>query len=229
MPLVEVIHAANTDPREVQAGLAFARQIDKLAIACHSAPGFLVNRVLMPYLSEAVRAAQEGIPLALIDRAAEEFGMPMGPIELADVVGLDVVMGVGKVFFETGAEVPPVLATRFAAKKFGKKTGEGFYVWQNDKPVKPSYTGQSAPDDLQDRLLLPLVNEAVAVLRQRIVEDPDLIDAGVIFGAGFAPFRGGPLQYARTRGVDAIVARLQELQTVHGDRFAPDEGWELLR
>jgi len=229
MPLVEVIHAANTDPQEVQAGLAFARQIDKLAIACRSAPGFLVNRVLMPYLSEAVRAAQEGIAFASIDRAAEEFGMPMGPIELADVVGLDVVMSVGKVFFETGAEVPPVLATRFSARKFGKKTGEGFYVWQNDKPVKPAHTGQSAPEDLQDRLLLPLINEAVAVLRQRIVEDPDLIDAGVIFGAGFAPFRGGPLQYARTRGVDAIVARLQELQTVHGDRFAPDEGWDLLR
>lgn len=229
MPLVEVIYGENTDPQQVQAGLAFARQIDKLAIACRSAPGFLVNRVLMPYLSEAVRAAQEGIPLPLIDRAAEEFGMPMGPIELADVVGLDVVMSVGKVFFEAGSEVPPVLATRHAQKKFGKKTGEGFYVWQNDKPVKPETAGQTAPDDLQDRLLLPLVNEAVAVLRQRIVEDADLIDAGVIFGAGFAPFRGGPLQYARTRGVDAIVARLQELQRLHGDRFAPDEGWDLLR
>jgi 3-hydroxyacyl-CoA dehydrogenase/enoyl-CoA hydratase/3-hydroxybutyryl-CoA epimerase len=229
MPLVEVIHAANTDPQEIQAGLAFARQIDKLAIACHSAPGFLVNRVLMPYLSEAVRAAQEGVPLALIDKAAEDFGMPMGPIELADVVGLDVVMSVGKVFFETGAEVPPVLATRFSQKKFGKKTGEGFYVWQNDKPVKPPAAGQSEPDDLQDRLLLPLLNEAVAVLRQRIVEDADLIDAGVIFGAGFAPFRGGPLQYARTRGVGTIVARLQDLQNAHGDRFAPDEGWDLVR
>lgn len=229
MPLVEVIHAADTDAQRVQAGLAFARQIDKLAIACKSAPGFLVNRVLMPYLSEAVRAAQEGIPLALIDRAAEDFGMPMGPIELADVVGLDVVMSVGKVFFETGAEVPAVLSTRFANKKFGKKSGEGFYVWQNDKPVKPPVTGQSAPDDLQDRLLLPLINEAVAVLRQGIVDEADLVDAGVIFGAGFAPFRGGPLQYARSRGVDAIVARLQELQTTHGDRFAPDAGWDLLR
>lgn len=229
MPLVEVIHAATTDLPKVQAGLAFARQIDKLAIACKSAPGFLVNRVLMPYLSEAVRAAEEGIPLALIDRAAEDFGMPMGPIELADVVGLDVVMGVGKVFFHSGAEVPSVLSTRFSQKKFGKKTGEGFYVWQNDKPQKPPYSGQSAPDDLQDRLLLPLVNEAVAVLRQGIVDDADLVDAGVIFGAGFAPFRGGPLQYARSRGVDAVVARLQELQSTHGDRFAPDEGWDLLR
>jgi 3-hydroxyacyl-CoA dehydrogenase/enoyl-CoA hydratase/3-hydroxybutyryl-CoA epimerase len=228
MPLVEVIHAERTQPRNVHAGLAFARQIDKLAIACRSSPGFLVNRVLMPYLSEAVRAAEEGIPLALIDRAAEDFGMPMGPIELADVVGLDVVMSVGKVFFQSGAEVPHVLSIRFQQKKFGKKSGEGFYVWHDDKPQKPP-TSAPAPPDLQDRLLLPLINEAVAVLREHIVEDADLIDAGVIFGAGFAPFRGGPIQYARTRGVDEILARLEELRTVHGERFAPDAGWQLLR
>ena len=229
MPLIEVIHAERTQPHKLQAGLAFARQIDKLAIACRSSPGFLVNRVLMPYLSEAVRAAEEGVPLALIDRAAEDFGMPMGPIELADVVGLDVVMSVGKVFFQAGAEVPHVLSIRYEQKKFGKKTGEGFYVWQDDKPQKPPAAGRPAPSDLQDRLMLLLVNEAVAVLRERIVEDADLIDAGVIFGAGFAPFRGGPIQYARTRGVDAILARLEELRTVHGERFAPDAGWQLLR
>ena len=228
MPLIEVIHAERTQPQKVQAGLAFARQIDKLAIACRSSPGFLVNRVLMPYLSEAVRAAEEGIPLALIDRAAEEFGMPMGPIELADVVGLDVVMSVGKVFFASGAEVPHVLSIRYQQKKFGKKSGEGFYVWSDDKPQKPP-SAAPAPPDLQDRLMLPLINEAVAVLREHIVEDADLIDAGVIFGAGFAPFRGGPIQYARTRGVDAILARLEELRSVHGERFAPDAGWQLLR
>jgi 3-hydroxyacyl-CoA dehydrogenase / enoyl-CoA hydratase / 3-hydroxybutyryl-CoA epimerase len=228
MPLVEVIHAERTQPRNVQAGLAFARQIDKLAIACRSSPGFLVNRVLMPYLSEAVRAAEEGIPLALIDRAAEDFGMPMGPIELADVVGLDVVMSVGKVFFQSGAQVPHVLSIRYEQKKFGKKSGEGFYVWRDDQPQKPA-TAAPAPSDLQDRLLLPLINEAVAVLREHIVEDADLIDAGVIFGAGFAPFRGGPIQYARSRGVDEILARLEELRTVHGERFAPDAGWQLLR
>jgi 3-hydroxyacyl-CoA dehydrogenase/enoyl-CoA hydratase/3-hydroxybutyryl-CoA epimerase len=228
MPLIEVIHAERTQPQKVQAGLAFARQIDKLAIACRSSPGFLVNRVLMPYLSEAVRAAEEGIPLALIDRAAEEFGMPMGPIELADVVGLDVVMSVGKVFFASGAEVPHVLSIRHQQKKFGKKSGEGFYVWHDDKPQKPP-SAAPAPPDLQDRLMLPLINEAVAVLREHIVEDADLIDAGVIFGAGFAPFRGGPIQYARTRGVDAILARLEELRSVHGERFAADAGWQLLR
>ena len=228
MPLIEVIHAERTQPRNVQAGLAFARQIDKLAIACRSSPGFLVNRVLMPYLSEAIRAAEEGIPLTLIDTAAEEFGMPMGPIELADVVGLDVVMSVGKVFFQSGTEVPHVLSIRYEQKKFGKKSGEGFYTWHDDKPQKTP-TAAPAPPDLQDRLLLPLINEAVAVLRERLVEDADLIDAGVIFGAGFAPFRGGPIQYARTRGVDAILARLEELRTVHGERFAPDAGWQLLR
>jgi 3-hydroxyacyl-CoA dehydrogenase/enoyl-CoA hydratase/3-hydroxybutyryl-CoA epimerase len=228
MPLIEVIHAERTQPHKVQVGLAFARQIDKLAIACRSSPGFLVNRVLMPYLSEAIRAAEEGIPLALIDRAAEDFGMPMGPIELADVVGLDVVMSVGKVFFQSGAHVPHVLSIRSEQKKLGKKSGEGFYVWRADKPDKPP-TAAPAPPDLQDRLMLPLINEAVAVFREHIVADADLIDAGVIFGAGFAPFRGGPIQYARTRGVDAILARLEELRSVHGERFAPDAGWQLLR
>jgi 3-hydroxyacyl-CoA dehydrogenase/enoyl-CoA hydratase/3-hydroxybutyryl-CoA epimerase len=138
-------------------------------------------------------------------------------------------MSVGKVFFESGAAVPTVLSTRFSQKKFGKKTGEGFYIWRDDKPQKPSAAGRRAPEDLEDRLMLSLVNEAVAVFRERIVEDADLVDAGVIFGAGFAPFRGGPLQYARARGVDAVVARLQELQTAHGERFAPDAGWQLLR
>jgi 3-hydroxyacyl-CoA dehydrogenase/enoyl-CoA hydratase/3-hydroxybutyryl-CoA epimerase len=229
MPLLEVIHGDQTDPQRVQAGLAFARQIDKLAIACRSSPGFLVNRILMPYLSEAVRAAEEGIPFALIDRAAEEFGMPMGPLELADVVGLDVVMSVGRVFFQSGADVPSVLAKRYEQKKFGKKTGEGFYVWSDDRPQKPAVAAQAELPDLQDRLMLPLINEAVAVLREHIVEDADLIDAGAIFGAGFAPFRGGPIQYARTRGVDAILKRLQELRSLYGDRFTPDAGWQLLR
>ncbi|HEY6641914.1 3-hydroxyacyl-CoA dehydrogenase NAD-binding domain-containing protein [Povalibacter sp.] len=230
MPLVEVIRAQTSDTSVVQRGSAFAHQIDKLAITCMSSPGFLVNRVLMPYLSEAIRAAEEGIPLALIDRAAEDFGMPLGPIELADVVGLDVVMSVGKVFFQSGQmTAPAVLQTRFDQKQFGKKTGEGFYKWQNDKPQKPDASGQQAPADLQDRLLLSLVNEAVAVLREKVVDDADLVDAGVIFGAGFAPFRGGPLQYARERGVDAVVTRLKQLQQAHGERFAPDPGWDAVR
>jgi 3-hydroxyacyl-CoA dehydrogenase / enoyl-CoA hydratase / 3-hydroxybutyryl-CoA epimerase len=230
MPLIEVIRGERTDEEMANRGLAFTRQIDKLGIVCRSSPGFLVNRILMPYLSEAIRAAEEGVPLALIDRAAEDFGMPMGPIELADIVGLDVIMSVGKVFFASGAAAAPtVLSTRFSQKRYGKKTGEGFYTWRDGKPQKPPASGRTAPEDLEDRLLLSLVNEAIAVLREGVVQDADLIDAGAIFGAGFAPFRGGPLQYARTRGVAAVTARLEELQSVHGERFAPDSGWSLLR
>jgi 3-hydroxyacyl-CoA dehydrogenase/enoyl-CoA hydratase/3-hydroxybutyryl-CoA epimerase len=229
MPLVEVIRSEHSNPRMVQRGLAFARQIDKLAIVCRSSPGFLVNRVLMPYLSEAVRAAEEGIPPEVIDRAAEDFGMPMGPIELADVVGLDVIMSVGKVFFQTGnVATPAPLLKLIESKKFGKKTGAGFYEWRAGKAVKSAAGSTRVPPDLEDRLLLPLVNEAIAVLREQVVEDADLVDAGVIFGAGFAPFRGGPLQYARTRGVEVIVARLRELENTYGARFAPDAGWQLL-
>ena len=229
MPLVEVIRSEHSDPRMVQRGLAFAKQIDKLAIVCRSSPGFLVNRVLMPYLSEAMRAAEEGIALDLIDRAAEEFGMPMGPIELADVVGLDVVMSVGKVFFsDENVTVPAPLAALIEQKKFGKKSGSGFYEWRDGKAVKTSIPGAVVPADLEDRLLLALVNEAVAVLREQVVDDADLVDAGVIFGAGFAPFRGGPIQYARTRGIDVVVSRLRELETRYGTRFSPDTGWQLL-
>jgi len=229
MPLVEVIRSEATEPGIVQRALGFTRQIDKLAVVCRSSPGFLVNRVLMPYLSEAVRAAEEGIPLASIDRAAEDFGMPMGPIELADVVGLDVVMSVGKVFFQSADEqAPAVLQQLYDQKKFGKKTGAGFYTWRDGKPQKHP-AAQTVPADLQDRLLLPLINEAIAVLREQIVADADLVDAGVIFGAGFAPFRGGPIQYARSRGVDTVIARLEELQRAHGERFAPDAGWQLLQ
>jgi 3-hydroxyacyl-CoA dehydrogenase/enoyl-CoA hydratase/3-hydroxybutyryl-CoA epimerase len=228
MPLVEVVRSEHSDSAMLQKGQAFARQIDKLAIVCHSSPGFLVNRVLMPYLSEAMRAVEEGVPLAAIDRAAENFGMPMGPIELADVVGLDVIMSVGKVFFQAESiQTPAPLLKLLEAKQFGKKSGAGFYQWRDGKPIKAQVRG-SLPPDLEDRLLLPLVNEAIAVWREKIVEDADLVDAGVIFGAGFAPFRGGPIHYARTRGVNTVVARLRELEGIYGSRFAPDTGWQLL-
>ena len=154
--------------------------------------------------------------------------MPMGPIELADVVGLDVIMSVGKVFFQQVAP-PKMLVQLVEQKKLGKKTGSGFYVWQEGKAQKPAVATRDPPPDLQDRLILALVNEAVAVLREQVVDDADLVDAGVIFGAGFAPFRGGPLQYARNRGIDAVIARLEELEQKYGERFRPDPGWQLLR
>jgi len=175
-------------------------------------------------------AADEGVPLALIDRTAVRFGMPMGPIELADVVGLDVAAHVGEIIArELGRPLPqlPRLAALLAAKKLGRKSGAGFYLWQDGKAVK-SDGGGPVPEDLEDRLILVLVNECVACLRERVVEDADLADAAVIFGTGFAPFRGGPLAYARARGAGAIVARLAELAARHGPRFAPDAGWAQL-
>jgi 3-hydroxyacyl-CoA dehydrogenase/enoyl-CoA hydratase/3-hydroxybutyryl-CoA epimerase len=230
MPLVEIIQGERSSTQALQQAQAFARQIDKLPLPCRSSPGFLVNRVLMPYLSEAVRAVVEGTPLALIDRAATDFGMPMGPIELADVVGLDVIMSVGKVFFATSHMTPPeVLQRLYDQKKFGQKTGEGFYVWRDGRPEKPDPGTAIVPPDLPDRLMLALVNEAIAVLREQVVDDADLVDAGVIFGAGFAPFRGGPIQYARSRGITEIVARLEEFTEVYGKRFTPDSGWQLLQ
>jgi 3-hydroxyacyl-CoA dehydrogenase / enoyl-CoA hydratase / 3-hydroxybutyryl-CoA epimerase len=231
MPLIEIVRGARTDATVVQAAQAFARRLDKLPLPCRSAPGFVVNRVLMPYLHEAMFAAQEGVPLAVIDAAAVDFGMPMGPMELADVVGLDVASHVGEIIAqELGRPAPDVvqLRERLAAKKLGKKTHEGFYVWKDGKPVKAATTAVVAPVDLTDRMILVLVNECVACLRERVVEDADLIDAAVIFGTGFAPFRGGPLAYARSVGVTTITQRLAALAERYGSRFRPDAGWALL-
>jgi 3-hydroxyacyl-CoA dehydrogenase/enoyl-CoA hydratase/3-hydroxybutyryl-CoA epimerase len=228
MPLVEVIHAEHTDPAAIKAALAFARRIDKLPLPCRSAPGFVVNRILFPYLTEAMLAAQDGIALATLDEAALTFGMPQGPIELADTVGLDVAQSVGEVLSAAfGTPRPDVLKPLIAAKKLGRKTGEGFYVWRDGKPVKPAAAG-AVPDDLADRLVLPMLNEAVACLREGIVADEDLLDAGVIFGTGFAPFRGGPIHYARHRGIANVVGRLEALAGRYGPRFKPDPHWAVL-
>jgi 3-hydroxyacyl-CoA dehydrogenase/enoyl-CoA hydratase/3-hydroxybutyryl-CoA epimerase len=231
MPLVEVIHSAQTEPQPLAAAMAFARRLDKLPLPCRSGPGFLVNRVLFPYLHEALYAAGEGVPLALIDRAAVEFGMPMGPIELSDVVGLDVVVHVGDIITrELQRDMPPYaqqLRDLVAARKLGRKSGQGFYTWQDGKVVRPPTEG-APPPDLADRLILALVNESAACLREQVVADADLLDAGVVFGTGFAPFRGGPLHYARTRGVPAVIARLTELEQRYGKRFHPDALWPTL-
>jgi 3-hydroxyacyl-CoA dehydrogenase / enoyl-CoA hydratase / 3-hydroxybutyryl-CoA epimerase len=231
MPLIEIVRAEVTDAGVAQAASAFARRLDKLPLPCRSSPGFMVNRVLMPYLHEAMFAAQEGVPLAVIDAAATDFGMPMGPMELADVVGLDVASHVGEIIAaELGRPAPDLgeLKARIAAQKLGKKTREGFYVWKDGKPVKPAARGDVAPVDLVDRMILALVNECVACLRERVVEDADLVDAAVIFGTGFAPFRGGPLTYARSVGAATITQRLAALAQRYGSRFRPDAGWALL-
>jgi 3-hydroxyacyl-CoA dehydrogenase/enoyl-CoA hydratase/3-hydroxybutyryl-CoA epimerase len=230
MPLVEIVRGAESAEESVQKAIAFARRIDKLPLPCKSAPGFLVNRVLVPYLYEAMFALQDGISIETIDEAALRYGMPMGPVELADVVGLDVCKHVGEIVSTALHRQKPDtsrLDALIAAKKLGRKSGEGFYVWRDGKAVK-SGTPTEPPHDLEDRLILALANECAAVLREKIVADADLIDAGVIFGSGFAPFRGGPLTYARKRGIEVVVSRLKDLARTHGARFTPDDGWSEL-
>jgi 3-hydroxyacyl-CoA dehydrogenase / enoyl-CoA hydratase / 3-hydroxybutyryl-CoA epimerase len=228
LPLVEIVRGENSSEDSIQKAIAFTRKIDKLPLPCKSSPGFLVNRVLVPYLYEAMFAAAEGIPIEVIDEAALRYGMPVGPVELADVVGLDVCKHVGDIVSGALNKQKPDTArldALLAAKKLGRKSGEGFYVWKDGKAVKNPALMAEPPTDLVDRLILALANECAAVLREGIVADADLIDAGCIFGSGFAPFRGGPLTYARARGVDDVVARLHELSTKYGPRFTPDTGW----
>jgi 3-hydroxyacyl-CoA dehydrogenase/enoyl-CoA hydratase/3-hydroxybutyryl-CoA epimerase len=232
LPLVEIVRGETSSEDSIQKAIAFTRRIDKLPLPCKSSPGFLVNRVLVPYLYEAMFALQDGVSLEVIDEAALRYGMPMGPVELADVVGLDVCKHVGDIVSGALNKQKPdtsKLEALLAAKKLGRKSGEGFYAWKDGKAVKKPGPMADPPPDLEDRLILALANECAAVLREGIVADADLIDAGCIFGSGFAPFRGGPLTYARARGVDGVVARLQELSEKYGPRFKPDSGWALVK
>ncbi|TAL71516.1 MAG: 3-hydroxyacyl-CoA dehydrogenase [Rhodanobacter sp.] len=228
MPLVEVVCHDALDAAIQQRALAFCKALGKLPVAVKGTPGFLVNRILMPYLLEALRLHAEGVPDPIIDRAAKHFGMPMGPIELADTVGLDVCASVGDELAPfLGLELPPGLAETLAAGKRGKKDGQGIYTWRDGKPVKPEVDPDyTAAPDLADRMILALVNEAVACLADGVVGDADLLDAGVIFGTGFAPFRGGPIQYVRSEGAAAVKVRLEQLAERHGARFTPKNGWD---
>ena len=228
MPLIEIVRHDQLDPAIEKRALAFCKAIDKLPVPVAGTPGFLVNRILMPYMLEAARALSEGIPGPVIDKAAKKFGMPMGPIELIDTVGLDVAASVGAELGPfLGLDIPPALAEQVGSGKRGKKDGAGFYVWENGKPKKPEVDpAYRAPDDLEDRLILPLLNEAVACLHDKVVDDADLLDAGVIFGTGFAPFRGGPIRHVRDSGVEVLKARLDALAQKHGERFRARPGWD---
>jgi 3-hydroxyacyl-CoA dehydrogenase/enoyl-CoA hydratase/3-hydroxybutyryl-CoA epimerase len=193
MMLVEVVVGLHTQPELVPRAAAFVRQLDKLPLPVKSTPGFLVNRLLAPYLMEAVRCVDLGVAPETVDEAALAFGMPMGPIELADTVGLDICMAVGTML-SPGIAPPAKLKALVDAGHLGKKTKRGFYDWSSGKAAK-SAPG-TVPPGLADRLTEPFVAEAKKALADGIVEDADLVDAGAIFGCGFAPFRGGPLHYA---------------------------------
>jgi 3-hydroxyacyl-CoA dehydrogenase / enoyl-CoA hydratase / 3-hydroxybutyryl-CoA epimerase len=196
MMLVEVVVGASTRVDLVPRAAAFVRQIDKLPLPVKSAPGFLVNRILAPYLMEAMRCVDEGMAPETVDEAALAFGMPVGPIELADTVGLDICLAVGKMLGED--EPPKKLSELIAAGHLGKKTERGFYDWSSGKAAKGA--PGATPPRLANRLIDPFVSEAKKALAEGIVADADLVDAGAIFGTGFAPFRGGPLAYAASSG-----------------------------
>jgi 3-hydroxyacyl-CoA dehydrogenase/enoyl-CoA hydratase/3-hydroxybutyryl-CoA epimerase len=200
LQLVEVVSSAQTDPESAKMAMAFVRQIDKLPLPTKDAPGFLVNRVLGPYMQSAFRLLDEGVKPETLDKAMEDFGMPMGPAELADTVGLDICLHAGKSLAKDArseADIPQVLANKVALGHLGKKTGQGIYRYEDGKPVKgqPDAYGQ----DLVDALVEPYLAEAKAAVEEGVVADADLADAGLIFGTGFAPFRGGPLHYLASR------------------------------
>jgi 3-hydroxyacyl-CoA dehydrogenase/enoyl-CoA hydratase/3-hydroxybutyryl-CoA epimerase len=197
MMLVEIVVGRSTDPGLVPRCAAFVRAIDKLPLPVKSSPGFLVNRVLGPYLLTAMRCVDEGIAPETVDEAALAFGMPMGPIELADSVGLDICLAVGRML-QADVAPPRRLEALVEGKNLGKKTGQGFYKWVDGRAQKQP--PGAVPAGLTDRLIRPLVDEARKTLGEGIVADADLVDAGTIFGTGFAPFRGGPLHYAAAAG-----------------------------
>lgn len=232
LQLVEVVSHDGTDAQLLREALAFVGAIDRLPLPVKSSPGFLVNRALTPYMLEAMLMLDEKIDKTVIDTAAKKFGMPMGPIELADQVGLDICLDVGDMLrSKFGDALPPTpawLREKVARGELGRKSGKGFYTWKGGKADTSSgLPATSEPSaEMIDRLILPMSNVCVACLREGIVDDADVVDGAVIFGTGYAPFRGGPLNYARTRGVENVVSTLRALTEKFGGRFTPDAGWE---
>ena len=195
LQLVEVVSSDKSNAELVKKAAAFVRHIDKLPLPTKDAPGFLVNRVLGPYMLNAFRLLDQGQKPETLDRAMEEFGMPMGPAELADTVGLDICLAAGRSLAKGATSVPEILQRKVDAGQLGKKSGQGIYKWENGKAVKGE--PDSYDQKLVDALIEPYLREAEAVLADGVVADADLVDAGLIFGTGFAPFRGGPLHYLR--------------------------------
>lgn len=229
MPLIEIVNGAQTDADISQRAINFAKQIGKLPLPTKSSPGFLVNRILTPYMVEAGLLHETGSSIKDIDSAAKDFGMPMGPVELADTVGLDVGLHVAKLLSSVyGYNIPNSFESMVEAGNLGKKTGQGFYTWKKGKTITPKSKSLTEKETkyIQNRLILRFLNEAVACYREGVVANKDHLDAGVIFGTGFAPFRGGPINYIETTGASNLLNTLETLHSQHGKRFDPDPGWQ---
>jgi len=232
MQLVEIVHGPKTSAPTVEAAIRFVKSLGKLPVLVRDSPGFLVNRILLPYMVESVRLFREGHQLANIDRLMLDFGMPMGPLRLTDEVGLDVAMHVARELESRLPYLGPLDDTldRMIAKgSLGRKSGKGFYRYAGGKesanpelggfqPAEPTVQNEG---DLRDRLVLIMVNEAARTLEEKVVEAPEDVDFGMIMGTGWAPFRGGPLHFADTLGVATVVSRLNNLRERIGTRFAP--------
>lgn len=195
LPLVEVVKSAVSADEPFLKAAAFVRKLDKLPLPVQDEPGFLVNAVLGPYMYEALRCVDEGIAPETIDAALVAYGMPMGPVELMDTVGLDIAVAAGKTLAGANAVLPKALADRVAAGQLGKKSGQGFYAWVDGRAKKG--TASAPPAGLAERIAAPLLAAARRCVEKGVVEDADLADAGVIFGTGFPPFTGGPMNLSR--------------------------------
>lgn len=227
MQLVEVVRHDGTDDEVIRRLAAFCGAIDRLPVRVTDYPGFLVNRALTPYLMEAMVLMDEGVDKERIDATAKAFGMPMGPVALSDQVGLDICLHVAESLKANLEKPMPEISARLREKvdagDTGKKAGQGFYDWSDGTP-RPRAEG--GPDDLTDRLILPMLDACVECLRTGVARNADEVDGAMIFATGFAPFRGGPMHYARARGVQQTRERLTELEKTHGARFVPDPGWK---
>src|SRR5580658_7653741 len=232
MQLVEVVSHDQVAGTVLADARAFLGRIDRLPAPVKSAPGFLVNRALTPYLLEALVLLDGGMKKETIDKAAEDFGMPMGPIELADEVGLDICLHVAEMLKDSlhrdMLDAPQWLKDKVAKGELGKKTGKGLYDWKDGHAVK-SHEAAAPPPDTIDRLILPMLDVCVTCLREGIVADEKIVDGAMIFATGFAPFRGGPMHYARARGIGDVRDTLKRLAEQYGPRFQPDPGWDSLQ
>ncbi|BAU50390.1 crotonase [Sulfurifustis variabilis] len=228
MQLVEIVRGEQSAEAALDRARAWTAAIDRLPLDVKSSPGFLVNRILMPYLLEAVILVEEGVAPEEVDRAAVEFGMPMGPIELSDTVGLDICLSVAEMLSgPLHIDVPARLRELVEQGRLGKKSGEGFYRYTGKGRSKHARRGKERRGHVPvtERLILRLLNEAMACLREGVVKDPDAVDAGMVYGTGFAPYLGGPMRYVESLGETGIGHSLYRLSQEYGDRFTPDAGW----
>lgn len=236
MPLVEVIRGEKTAKAVTATAFGLAKKLGKTPVVVRDAPGFLVNRILSPYIAEAVRLLQDGCRVEDVDDTMVAFGMPVGPIALLDDVGIDVAVKVGDTMAEAFPDRLPLAANFDAlpnAGLLGRKTGGGFYVYEGGKRLRPDREAylllgirppgksQVPGEVIEARLVMPMINEAAYCLMDDIVTSPAKLDLAMIFGTGFPPFRGGLLRYADELGLDRVAARLSDLTKSLGERFKP--------